>query len=751
MPPIKRRHFLQFAGATLASIGLSQLDWLRQGNQYARVLAQGSAGRKLALLVGVNAYPDGISNLRGCLTDVELQWELLVHRYGFSPKDILVVADQKLSFTDYQPQQPTRQNILQAFEEHLIRQAKPGDVVVFHFSGHGSLVNDRHALSELIVNENGVAKRVSNTSGVTGTIVPNDRPTSQPNQVNDIMGQSLFLLMQALQTENVTIVLDSCHSGGGTRGNLLFRAASPRLSGQDLFQPSPEELAFQDRWMRNLKLTPEALNKLRSKGIAKGVAIGSAQYDQLAADAPFDNDAFYAGAFTYLLTRYLWQQSVDEAIATVFVNLARSTRDIANRSYVIQEPILAANPESNSQKPAYFLQPATPFAEAVVRSLTPEGSIQFWLGGISSLSLNSNQSGSIFSVINNAGKEIAQIEQTDQRGLVATGKLKSGKLTDIQPGALLRERVRGLPADLKLRVGLDPSLGQDLETAKAALQAQERIEVVGSDQTMNYRLGRMTATYHSQSRQRGIATLPKVGSMGLFTGDLRPLAATFDTPEEGIEAAIARLSPRLQSFLAAEVLKAIGGVDVVKGQQSKGLTVEVRSTGKTGRQVAPNRFVPGTQIQVQIRNTSDRDLFVSVISIGDAGRMRVLFPYVDFAEGRERIASTKTLMIPERNINFPLGAPGLLEIMVLSSPESLRDALKALKAIGARRGVSSSRGFSRDALAGQDAVNAIEALLGNINKNTRSDIGPTTDNPVVDANRYGVVSTTIEVVPGDNF
>jgi hypothetical protein len=57
MSLIKRRHFLQAAGVTLASLGLSQFDLMEQANQYGRVLAQGTPGRKLALLVGVNAYP----------------------------------------------------------------------------------------------------------------------------------------------------------------------------------------------------------------------------------------------------------------------------------------------------------------------------------------------------------------------------------------------------------------------------------------------------------------------------------------------------------------------------------------------------------------------------------------------------------------------------------------------------------------------------------------------------------------------
>jgi len=51
MPKLKRRHFLQLAGSTLATVGLSQLDFIHQANRYAQVLAQ-STPRKLALLVG---------------------------------------------------------------------------------------------------------------------------------------------------------------------------------------------------------------------------------------------------------------------------------------------------------------------------------------------------------------------------------------------------------------------------------------------------------------------------------------------------------------------------------------------------------------------------------------------------------------------------------------------------------------------------------------------------------------------------
>jgi hypothetical protein len=748
VPPIKRRHLLQLAGSTLASVGLSQFNFLHQAERYGRVLAQGQPGRKLALLVGVNAYPQGISSLKGCLTDVELQWELLVHRYGFSPKDILVVSDRQLAVTDYEPLQPTRENILQAFEKHLIEQAKPGDVVVFHFSGHGSLVRDPNPLPELLANENGQLKRVPNTQQVNGTIVPSDRLTNNPEQVQDIMGRSLFLLMHALKTENVTLVLDSCHSGGGTRGNLLFRAVPSRFNRIEPANPSQAELEFQQRWMKDLKLSEQDLNKLRQRGIAKGVAIGSAQYDQLAADAPFDKGSFYAGAFTYLLTRYLWQQSVNESVGTVSVSLARSTRDTARRSHVTQEPIFAANPESNSQKPAYFLQPKAPFAEAVIRKVNTDGAIAYWLGGISSLSLETNAKGTIFSVIDASGQEVAQIEQEERQGLVGFGQFREGSKSAIKPGVLLRERVRGLPTNLKLKVGLDPSLGNEQEAVKAALRSVERLEVVASEQTMTYRLGRMMAEYQTVLRSPFSTELPKVGSVGLFAASLHPLTATFGKPGEGIIEAVNRLTPRFKSLLAAEILRVMGGVDVLSSAKTAGLSVAVVPTGTSGSKLAINQFQPGTEIQIKVKNNSRRDLFVAVVSIGSAGNLRVLYPYFDAPEDRARLSAGQELTLPEPGVIFPLSqTPGSLEIMVLASALPIRDALKVLRTIATRGGVSSSRGLSATPMSGEDAIEAMEALLGNLDRNTRiATVEPRGDVQAVDVTQFLVFSMPIEVV-----
>lgn len=60
-----------------------------------------------------------------------------IHRFSFKPSDIKLLMNQDA----------TRSNILQTFESHLIQQAKPNDIVIFQFSGHGSQMFDAEAIT----------------------------------------------------------------------------------------------------------------------------------------------------------------------------------------------------------------------------------------------------------------------------------------------------------------------------------------------------------------------------------------------------------------------------------------------------------------------------------------------------------------------------------------------------------------------------------------------------------------------------
>jgi uncharacterized caspase-like protein len=88
---------------------------------------------KRALLVGCN-YPGTQCELRGCANDVRRMRRTLVERFGFDESDILVMLD-----TDPSTLQPTGANIRSSLRK-LINSVEPGDVLVFHYSGHGTQV-----------------------------------------------------------------------------------------------------------------------------------------------------------------------------------------------------------------------------------------------------------------------------------------------------------------------------------------------------------------------------------------------------------------------------------------------------------------------------------------------------------------------------------------------------------------------------------------------------------------------------------
>ncbi len=216
MMKLERRRFLQ----GLLILGISPSALLRLPlfpsiSGYQSALAATNS-RKLALLVGINRYsPLNTHNidsnspyldLQGCLTDVELQRELLIERYGFQATDILTLTDA----------QATRENIENAFIEHLVNQAQAGDGVVFHFSGYGSRIK--------IPSLSGSTALSASSEEMLG-FLPSDGLTSEQIR-NDLLQESLFLLARSLRTDQFTMVLDCSHGETNSpfQGNLRTRS-----------------------------------------------------------------------------------------------------------------------------------------------------------------------------------------------------------------------------------------------------------------------------------------------------------------------------------------------------------------------------------------------------------------------------------------------------------------------------------------------------------------------------------------------
>lgn len=193
---------------------------------------QSFAPKKRALLVGVSEYcrqPNSSECSPGYLRgkywwnlntkpDVETLAEILKNDYKFDEVTILQTRDET-----------THKAIVDAFRQRLIAPTSNGDIVYFHFSGHGQQVPD-----------DGDAGDVE-PDGFDESIIPSDY-VSRQDPKNNIRDDEIAKLLSELKTKapgNVTVTFDSCFSGTATRGELLPRGESwhgemPKTAGRGL-------------------------------------------------------------------------------------------------------------------------------------------------------------------------------------------------------------------------------------------------------------------------------------------------------------------------------------------------------------------------------------------------------------------------------------------------------------------------------------------------------------------------------------
>jgi hypothetical protein len=176
---------------------------------------------KHALIIAIGAYErsTGWNSLNSANDEPILRAALLSR--GFADKNIRSYVDGALN----------RQAIMDAFRKDLIEKVKPGDVVFFHFSGHG----------QQILDDDG-----DEADGLDEALVPYDAPlnfyiksptTGRPVEYDgslhlrdDDLGELLTELRTILGTKgNLMVSIDACHSGTATRGGITRGAAEPNV------------------------------------------------------------------------------------------------------------------------------------------------------------------------------------------------------------------------------------------------------------------------------------------------------------------------------------------------------------------------------------------------------------------------------------------------------------------------------------------------------------------------------------------
>jgi metacaspase-1 len=225
-----------------------------------------------ALLIGINSYAN-IGDLNGCLNDVTNIKRLLVERFAFEAANITALEDDKA----------IKRTIVQTWRR-LAKAAKAGDRLVFHFSGHGTAIrsdDDDEDQDELICLHN-------MAFGDPTTYLTDDDLAAMTREV----GKGVHL----------TIILDNCHSGTGTRE--LFIAESARSFGAEhpvlpryVVPPKQWQPRIGARGARSRSRLVEAVRKAAEEKDLNHLLLAGAMDTQTAADA-FIAGA-YNGAFTY--------------------------------------------------------------------------------------------------------------------------------------------------------------------------------------------------------------------------------------------------------------------------------------------------------------------------------------------------------------------------------------------------------------------------------------------------------------------
>jgi hypothetical protein len=121
---------------------------------------------------------------------------VLQDHYGFSRENIRLILDDRA----------TKANILERLD-WLVRDSKPGDILVFFYAGHGSQVRDRDG-DEL-------------DDAMDEILCPHDLNWDDP-LTDDILHSYLTRVPQGV---NLTVIFDCCNSGTGTRS--LWAPVSP--------------------------------------------------------------------------------------------------------------------------------------------------------------------------------------------------------------------------------------------------------------------------------------------------------------------------------------------------------------------------------------------------------------------------------------------------------------------------------------------------------------------------------------------
>ncbi len=745
---LDRRTFLQRAGLALFSLGVSEAGISLLGNNdrfapwlqaYGQTLAQ-TTNRKLALLVGINQYPKN-KHLNGCVTDVELQKDLLIHRFGFLPQDIVTLTDR----------QATRENIETAFLGHLTEQAKADDVVVFHFSGYGGRVKMPNTT---------LPKTATEDYQLVESLVPVDGliPTKGNPAANDLLKDTLFSLLRSLKTDKITTVLDT----GFKQTNKTLQGNFRVRSYYDVAQhPSPEERAFHDQMQIRLKAQGLKYSNL------PGIILSAAGEGQPALEGQWHN--FSAGLFTYALTQYLWQVTPATRVQSLWQKTLANVAIITDNQHKPQ--IRARNKPITTYYP---LEKDGTAGEGLITGIDNKGMVDLKLTGIPLALLDSYGLESCFTVVEDTPNKL-QIQLRSREGIHGKGQILNSSESPsklLQSGQFIQESIRVLPRNQGLTVALDNSLERiervDATSALANIDSVTN-KVMAGEYSADCILGKVTDTNPDLSNSAPEENPPTAKSYGLFTPGGTLMTKTVGVANEAVKLAVKRLETEFQTLLANKWLQLIvndnsslipleatlelsGKKNYVSLQRntrnassiSRGIPIKLESL-PTITQDAP--------LKLSLTNNGESTLYSILMEVTPTGQITTLYKPQKSSTDKEavtpinwEIPAKSKLVIPQANSSWQWNTPdskGIAQLYVIVATQPFN---KTLALLSKQATVKRDRSQILNLLEPLGITYAILQDLHNASGVTPEIIGSNTDVYGLDNHAWATFRFTYEIV-----
>lgn len=254
------------------------------------------AGNKKALLIGVGKYPvaGGWPSLNSA-NDLKLIKDALQNQ-GFASENISTVADD----------QATKQNIITAIQSKT-KEVKKGDIVFFHFSGHGQQMEDKDG---------------DEIDGYDECIVPYDSPKKYQSGVyegqNLLSDDELNLLFRDLRKKlgssgHLIVSLDACHSGTGTRGAATGRGTTEPMASPEYVQKNTRNKLLKE----NNQINNNQDDLSSASSLAPMIAFFGSAQNQINYEMTDDKGEQF-GSLSYALAKYLVLLKKDESYRGLF-------------------------------------------------------------------------------------------------------------------------------------------------------------------------------------------------------------------------------------------------------------------------------------------------------------------------------------------------------------------------------------------------------------------------------------------------